>query len=58
MCALIGQALEGTVKPSAEFTSNNVIKLPKVGTFGWTKYAHRRNSSARSGASQSEGHVR
>jgi hypothetical protein len=41
MCSLIGQALEGTVKPSAEFTSN-IIKLPKVGTFGWTIYAHRK----------------
>lgn len=39
MCALIGQALGGTVKASPEYTGN-IIRMPKVGTFAWTKWAH------------------
>ncbi len=38
MCALIGQALGATVQASGEEASN-VIKMPKVGTFAWTKWA-------------------
>ncbi len=40
MIALIGQALDFQVRASG--APSNVVKFPKVGTFGWTKAAHAR----------------
>jgi predicted phage terminase large subunit-like protein len=37
MNSLIGQALEDTI--AASKPSSNVVNFPKVGTFGWTKWA-------------------
>jgi hypothetical protein len=45
------------VKASADLRSN-VIKLPKVGTFGWTKYAHRAGKAPQEGVGNAEGNVR
>lgn len=42
MCALIGQALGETIAASKNSGHSNIIKMPKVGTFGWTVEAHRR----------------
>lgn len=39
MVALIGQALEDTVKAAGPVDETNVVKFPKVGTLGWTKWA-------------------
>lgn len=50
MCALIGQALEMQVPASALPT--NIVKFPKVGTFGWTRWAadrERKLAAARGG---------
>lgn len=39
MVALIGQALEDTIKADGPQDESNVVKFPKVGTLGWTKWA-------------------
>ncbi len=44
MIALIGQALGDTVRASGE--PGNVVKFPKVGTFGWTISAHKQHLAA------------
>jgi len=44
MAALIGQALGDTVRASG--APSNVVKFPKVGTYGWTVYAAREQKRA------------
>lgn len=44
MIALIGQALGDTVVATND-ASNNVLKFPKPGTFGWTINEHRRQQA-------------
>lgn len=40
MIALAGQAMDSYIRTSGASTSN-VIQMPKVGTLGWTTWAHR-----------------
>jgi predicted phage terminase large subunit-like protein len=42
MCALIGQAMEDTVPASKP--ASNVIKMPRVGTLAWVKWASDKES--------------
>jgi predicted phage terminase large subunit-like protein len=44
MTALIGQALDQQVPASS---APNIVKFPKVGTFGWTRAAHEREQRQR-----------
>jgi predicted phage terminase large subunit-like protein len=42
MCSLVGQAMEDTI--AAGKPNTNVVKFPRVGTFGWTKWASERET--------------
>ena len=47
MVALIGLAMDDHIRARAPGKTNNVLHLPKVGTLGWTKWAHHREQRAR-----------